>query len=223
MHAVSSPTTVRKHLLHDGPRQRGSVGTNNTGYSINTAVVAWENRTYSNIVHIVRFGLDIRLLKFLACAVRNTCRCLPFADSLSPFTCATFTSSHRRGAICYDPRWLLGASENAKRRRASWHELKTISLMSIVQGGGVIADFTFSICSFAQVNAPALSSDDRFIFMPWQINQGPVQLLSFDASTYQLLSNVTAGHLVQRISISARFLRSSTLQRPPVRNVRTFS
>jgi len=37
----------------------GLLVANNTGYSINTAVVAWENRTYSKIVHIVRFGLDI--------------------------------------------------------------------------------------------------------------------------------------------------------------------
>lgn len=40
-----------------------------------------------------------------------------------------------------------------------------------------------------QVNTPALSLDGRFIFMPWYVNQGQVRALSFDANTYQLLSN----------------------------------
>lgn len=44
-----------------------------------------------------------------------------------------------------------------------------------------------------QVNTPVLSLDDRFIFMPWQVNQKPVRLLTFDANTYEKLSNITVG------------------------------
>jgi hypothetical protein len=44
-----------------------------------------------------------------------------------------------------------------------------------------------------QVNTPTLSLDDRFVFMPWNVGYGgDVFLLSFDANTYQLLSNSSA-------------------------------
>lgn len=46
--------------------------------------------------------------------------------------------------------------------------------------------------SHLQVNTPTLLLDDRFVFMPWNVDNGDVFLLSFDANTYQLLSNQSA-------------------------------